>query len=156
MNQQIFFEVCELQENYVQVIDNNALESWPEFFTDQCRYRIVPRENVDENLPAALLDCDSKGMLIDRVVSYRHANIYNFHYTRHVVGLPRIVSVDGDTIKAQSNYAVFQTQPNGVTTIFQVGTYLDEIVRVDGMLRFKTKECIADTFSVDRLLATPI
>ncbi len=155
MNQEIFFEVCDLQENYVQAIDNDRLEEWPEFFVEECRYKIIPRENLDENLPATLLNCDSKGMLVDRVVSYRHANVFNVHYTRHVVGMPRIISVD-DSIRAQTNYCVFQTQLNGVSTIFQVGTYLDEMVRVGGKLKFRSKECIADTFSVDRLLATPV
>ena len=155
MNQQISFEVCALQEDYVQAIDNNNLEAWPEFFVDACEYKIIPRENVDQNLPAALVYCDSKGMLIDRIVSYRHANIYNIHYTLHVVGNPRIISTDSDLITAQTNYSIFQTQTNGVTTLFQVGKYLDVMVRVDGKLKFKSKQCTIDTFSVDRLLATP-
>lgn len=38
----------------------------------------------------------------------------------------------------------------------QVRTYLDETVRVIGALEYKSKQCIADTFSIGRLLATPV
>lgn len=156
MNAELFFRVCQLQESYVQCIDNDELESWPEKFVDQCRYEVIPRENIEQNLPAMLIFCDSKAMLVDRVVSYRHANIYNLHYTRHVLGMPRILSAEGGVIKAQTNYAVFQTQLDGVSSLFQVGCYLDEIVSQGEELKFKVKRCIADTYSVDRLLATPI
>jgi len=39
---------------------------------------------------------------------------------------------------------------------FQIGIYLEDIVRVKGALKSKSKQCIADTFSIDRFLAIPI
>lgn len=155
-NAELFFQVCQLQESYAQCIDNDDLESWPEKFLDVCLYEVQPKENEVQNLSAPLICCDTKKMLIDRVVSYRNANIYNLHYTRHVLGMPRILSVTQDLIKVQTNFAIFQTQLDGVSTLFLVGTYLDEIVNEGGSLKFKTKRCIIDTYSIDRLLATPV
>ncbi len=66
--------------DYIDSIDSDRLEAWPEYFTQKCIYKIIPRENVERNLPISLVYCDNKGMLIDRVVSLRKANVYNLHY----------------------------------------------------------------------------
>ncbi|WP_454916217.1 aromatic-ring-hydroxylating dioxygenase subunit beta [Xanthobacter sediminis] len=148
--------VADLQNSYAQTINNDQLELWPNFFTDRCLYKVVPRENHDENLPACLVMCDSKGMLEDRVTSYRNANIYNLHFTRHVIGMPRIITATDDTIAAETSYAIFQTQLDGETSVFQVGRYLDTIVVEQDELKFKEKICVFDTYRVHRLLATPV
>ncbi|ACK50428.1 aromatic-ring-hydroxylating dioxygenase beta subunit [Methylocella silvestris BL2] len=156
INIEALLDVAHLQNSYVQAIDDDKLESWPNFFTDQCLYKLSPRENYDENLPACLIMCDSKAMLEDRIVSYRNANIYNCHFTRHIVGMPRITASNGETISAETSYAIFQTQLNGETSVFQVGRYLDTIVNDHGQLKFKEKICVFDTYRVHRLLATPV
>src|SRR5271170_7016722 len=35
---------------------------WPEFFTEQCVYRLQPRENFERGFPLATLSFESKGM----------------------------------------------------------------------------------------------
>ena len=64
----LWFELHQLQERYVHALDNDRLEQWPDFFTDDCLYEIVPRENADAGLPIGIIYCDSKKMLQDRVV----------------------------------------------------------------------------------------
>ena len=61
-------ELEDLFAAYAACLDDGELERWPEFFTDDCRYEIIPRENFERRLPLAVLRCESKGMLIDRVV----------------------------------------------------------------------------------------
>lgn len=156
MDANLYFSLLELQQQYVQSIDDDELDAWPEFFTESCVYQVVPRENYDEGLPAALINCDSKGMLVDRVVSLRHANIYNIHTTRHVVGAPRILSQADGKICTETSYAIFQTQVDGETSVFQVGRYLDEVVQIGEQLLFCSKICVADTSRVNRLLSTPV
>ncbi len=149
-------EVEALQAEYVETIDDDRLEDWPELFTDRCLYRVIPRENADRGLPVATIFCDSKGMLIDRIVSLRKANIYPLHHYRHVLSAVRVKSVHDDVIHVQSNYAVFQTRNDGKTTVYNVGKYLDEIVRVEDALKFKSKSAIFDTNRVDTLMVRPI
>ena len=36
-------EVVGLNYRYARCLDENRLEEWPEFFTDDCRYLIQPR-----------------------------------------------------------------------------------------------------------------
>ena len=75
-----------LMAEYAMAIDDNRLEDWVELFDEACDYKVLTRENVEQNLPNVLMWCDSKDMLRDRVESYRHVNLYNLHYDRHVLG----------------------------------------------------------------------
>ena len=46
-------EVEDLIHAYVQCIDDDRLEEWPDFFADDCLYKVIPRENADLGLPVA-------------------------------------------------------------------------------------------------------
>jgi anthranilate 1,2-dioxygenase small subunit len=150
------FRVERLLARYVQCIDSDKLEEWPEFFVEQCVYRVIARENTERNLPMAAMFCDSKRMLIDRVVSARHANIYEKHTYRHVVSSTIAQAPTTDSVRATSNYAVYRTRTNGVTELYNTGIYHDEIVLRDGMWLFREKQVVFDTHRIDSLLVTPL
>lgn len=38
----LWYELHRLQERYVSVIDTDCLEQWPDLFTEDCVYEIVP------------------------------------------------------------------------------------------------------------------
>jgi anthranilate 1,2-dioxygenase small subunit len=150
----------ELQYAYVHCIDDDRLEEWPEFFTEQCLYKVVPRENVEQNLPIALMYCDSRGMLQDRVVAHRAANLYAPHYYRHMVSAIRILGRERSDILAQTNYTVFRTMADpihyGETEVYSVGKYVDRIVFEEEKARFQEKIVIVDTCKIQSLLVTPL
>jgi len=137
-------------------IDEDRLEEWTELFAEPCNYTITTRENYDQGLPVALMSCDSPGMLRDRVLSLRHANIFNIHLTRHVVGNVQVLEVSDGVFTVNSSYAVYQTDPEGASTLFSVGRCLDEVVEEGGEYKFRSRQVIADTWGVPILLATPI
>jgi anthranilate 1,2-dioxygenase small subunit len=150
-------EVEDLVARHAELIDEDRLEEWPELFTEDCVYKIISRENVDRGLPISAIFCDSRKMLVDRVVSLRQANIYPTHHYRHVLSTTRLDMAEGGLIKARTNYVVFQTRNNGETSIYNAGRYLDEIVRdADGALRFKSKLAVFDTNRIDTLMVRPI
>ena len=113
-------------------------------------YRITSRENYDGNLPMAVVFCDSKGMLRDRVVSLREANIYNPHYARHLVTNIRVLAEENEVYHVHSSYQVTQTSLDGETRIFSVGRYLDRIVMDGDGPRFKERSVIADTGAIQK------
>jgi anthranilate 1,2-dioxygenase small subunit len=149
-------EVEDLIHAYVQCIDDGDLEAWPDFFVDDCLYKVIPRENVDLGLPVSVMFCDTKGMLRDRITALRKANIYAPHFYRHLVSNTRILGEQAGVITAQTNYGVFQTLLDGETRVYNTGKYLDKIIRVNGHLRFKEKLCIFDTNRIQTLMVTPI
>lgn len=44
---------------YSDVLDEGELERWPDFFTADCVYKVIPRENFEQDLPIALIYCES-------------------------------------------------------------------------------------------------
>ena len=61
-----------LMAEYAMAIDENRLEDWVELFDEACDYRIVTRENVEQDLPNVLMWCE-QDMLRDRW-SHREVN----------------------------------------------------------------------------------
>jgi len=152
--------VEELLAAYVTAIDDGDLERWPEFFTADCSYRIVPRENDSLNLPLAVMSCDSRAALTDRIAAYRRANLFAPHAYRHMLGPVRVLDEGNREMGARTNYAVFRTALDpidyGISEVFSVGEYRDRIVIVDGVARFREKTVVVDTCKIHTLLATPL
>jgi len=149
-------EIHQLQERYCAALDNDRLEEWASLFTADCLYEIAPRENVDMGLPIGLVYCDNQRMLRDRVLSLRHANIYEVHAYRHMVSGLQIKQIDPMTVEATSSYVVVQTRTDGESFVYQAGRYEDRLVRTPEGWRFKQRRAIYDTSRVMTLLATPI
>jgi anthranilate 1,2-dioxygenase small subunit len=145
--------VCDLLAEYGALIDMAKFDEWLDLFAEECRYQIVPRENFDRGLPAALVFCDSRAMLEDRIQALREANKYNIHTDRHVIGLLRIF--DGG-LMVEAPFTVFQTDQEGETRLFATGLYRDRLEIVGRGLKIREKLVLLDTFAVPSLLATPL
>ena len=145
-----------LMADYAMAIDEDRLEDWVELFTEDCDYRVVTRENVEQGLPNILMWCDNKDMLRDRVESYRHVNEYNPHYDRHVLGPLRFVAQKEGVCSFDVSYSLFQTSLEGESRLFSVGRYRVEARLESGAARLNAVSVIADTGLVPTLLATPI
>jgi anthranilate 1,2-dioxygenase small subunit len=143
--------LSDLMAEYGMALDEDRLEDWVELFVEECDYRVVTRENVEQGLPNVLMWCDNKNMLRDRVESYRQVNLYNPHYDRHVIGPLRML---GDS-SFEASYSLFQTDLEGNSRLFSVGRYRVEALMGD-KARIRTMLVIADTGTIPSLLATPI
>ncbi len=137
-------------------MDNGEWDRWPEFFTDDCLYRIQLRENHERGLPLATLSLESKGMLKDRTYGIRETPFHDPYYQRHIVGAPLIRKADGDRIVAETNYAVLRTKPDQMTNVYNVGRYLDTVVPTPEGWRFASRLCIFDSEMIPNSLIYPI
>jgi anthranilate 1,2-dioxygenase small subunit len=149
-------EAGSLLDEYVERIDEDRLEEWLELFTEDATYQVLPRDNLEQNLPASLILCTSKKMLRDRIVSLRNANLYNPHYDRHFVSGVRVKPDATGGWHLRANYVVYQTSHEGQSRLFSVGGYRDKLRMEGGRLLFSEKVVIVDTFAVPSLLATPL
>jgi anthranilate 1,2-dioxygenase small subunit len=145
-----------LMAEYAMAIDDNRLEDWVELFDEACDYKVVTRENVEQSMPNILMWCDNKNMLRDRVESYRHVNLYNLHYDRHVLGPLRFLKQEGSNWTFDVSYSLFQTELEGASRLFSVGKYRVEALVGNDAGRLKSVTVIADTGLVPSLLATPV
>jgi anthranilate 1,2-dioxygenase small subunit len=148
-------ELLALQDRYVATIDNDRLEYWPKLFTKDCLYQIISKENEDHNLPAPVMHCENTGMLRDRVVALRNANIYAKPAYRHFLSGMEWREEEGG-YALSTNYLVVNTSQDGASAVYQAGRYLDLVVRTPEGLCFRRKRCVYDTLRVQTLLAYPI
>lgn len=150
------FAIHDLYAEYAAAIDESRLEDWLELFDETCTYRIVPRENYDAGLPLALVLCESKDMVRDRVLALRQANEYAIHVDRHIVSGIRLRGRVGDVVRVDADYAVFQSNSEGEASLFAVGQYVDEVVLVGARALFRAKTVVMDNSCVPHAISTPI
>lgn len=153
---QILLDLIRLNSEYAAAVDAAQWQAWIDFFTEDCEYKIQPRENHERGFPLSTLSLLSKNMLRDRVYGIHETLYHDPYYQRHVVGLPVIREIKDDVIIAEANYAVFRTKLSGESTVFNVGRYLDRIQRVDHSLKFASRLCIYDSEMIPNSIIYPI
>ena len=149
-------QLDQLNAAYAAALDDKRFDDWPLFFLEDGHYKIQARENFDRGLPLALMALESQGMMKDRVYGITQTIYHGPYYMRHIISPARVVSVDGDVVKAQANYAVFRTKPGATSEVYNVGRYIDEIVRVEGNLKIKNRCCVYDSEMILNSLIYPV
>lgn len=153
----IIYRVERLTADYIGCIDDDALERWPLFFTADGLYRIVSRETYTRGMPAGFLYCRGQGMMQDRIMSLRRANIYEPHLYRHLVSGTRLIRAEPEGgWRLHTNFQVIRTMHSGEMTLFAVGFFDDVLVEQDGALLFREKTVVCDSSRIDTLLVIPI
>ena len=152
----LHFEIDRLNSAYAQILDDERFEEFPELFVEDCLYRVVPRENHLLGLPIAVIHCESKGMIKDRVHAARESTMAEPRTLRHFVTNIRILEAGDAAIRAQASVLIVQTMINRMTEIVLSGFYLDRIVRSDGRLLFKERLCIYDSLLLPTSLIAPV
>lgn len=153
---QLHFDIDQLNVAYAAALDEKRFDAWPEFFLEEGRYVLQARENFDRRLPLALMDLESRGMMKDRVYGITQTIYHGPYYTRHVVSPTRVLSIAGDVVTAETNYAVFRTRPASVSEVYNVGRYIDEIVRTGEGLKFRRRLCVYDSEMILNSLIYPV
>lgn len=149
-------ELEQLYTDYVHCLDADALERWPDFFTDDCFYRITSAENYEAGMPLGLIRATSRNMLKDRISALREANIYEPQRYRHLVSSIKILEEQEGALDLVANFIVVRTMQDGEMTIFGAGRYLDQVRYEGGAWKFARKIVVLDSRQIDTLLAIPI
>ena len=143
--------------SYAACLDAGSYAEWPDYFTENCLYRIVPRENFEMGLPLATLSLTSRAMLVDRVYGIESTIFHAPYYQRHVIGPLLIATSEAlDTFAVEANYCVFRTKRDMPSEVFNAGRYVDRVVRDGDRLRFAEKLCVFDSELVPNSLIYPI
>jgi anthranilate 1,2-dioxygenase small subunit len=148
--------IVAVQAAYIRCIDGNALEQWPEFFADDCLYKVTTADNQRNGLDAGIIYADSKGMLTDRVLALRQANVYEKQSYRHILGLPVIVSNGGGEAECETPFLVVRIMHDGQSDVFATGVYLDRLRAEGNGLKFTSRIVVCDSSRIDTLMALPL
>jgi anthranilate 1,2-dioxygenase small subunit len=143
-----------LHARYVHALDADNLEDWPNFFTENGRYRIATAENEERGLPLPVLSAEGRGMMRDRIQSLRHANIYEPQRYRHLVSAVLIQKIDPNEVRSIANFVVIRIMQDGDSIIFASGRYVDRIALAE--MKYHERVVICDSRRFDTLLAIPL
>jgi len=148
--------LIELFATYMDALDDEQFEAWPEFFVEKGVYKIVARENVERDLPLATWSCTSRAMMTDRVVAIRNASVFSPRYMRHVGSMLRVLGEEGGVISASLGFSVFETMQDEPTRVFITGQYRAKIALTAEGPRFQELLVVYDTSLIPGLLVFPI
>ncbi len=151
-----YVHVLDLYARYARAIDEGRFQDWLDLFADDCSYVVVPLENTRQDLQLPIIRCRTRAMLGDRIVSLQQANIYNIHTDRHLISNVQVIEEAQDRIRAEADFAIFQTDQEGETRLFSVGRYRTELAGPVEALRIRAQHVTVDTASVPTLMATPL
>ena len=142
---------------YARLLDDGPLEEWPSLFTEECLYLVIPRDNFDQGLPMAIMRCESRGMLEDRVRAVQETIMYEPRYLRHQITNVEGVLTEEGHISATANYSVIEVLEGELPKILSVGRSLDRVaVTADGRLQFAEKRIVYDSVMVPNTIVYPI
>jgi anthranilate 1,2-dioxygenase small subunit len=149
-------EIDALYADYAHCLDDDALEDWPRFFTEDCYYRITSAENFEAGLPLGIVYATSKAMLVDRVMALRKANIYEPQRYRHMIGAIKIGAEEAAGLSVVANLMVARIMQDGAMMLFAAGRYVDRLARQGNSWKFARKDVVLDSRQIDTLLAIPL
>jgi len=153
---QLRAEIEALYARGAELLDEGPISAWPSLFTENGSYKAVTRENVDQGWALALMLCESRAAIEDRVYAIEHLSLTIPRHTRHLTSGLRIAA-DGSGWRVEANFAVFETLAGAQTVCFAAGLYRDKIVReANGALRFQERIAIADSALIRNSLVIPL
>ncbi len=149
-------ELESLYAEYAELLDDGPLASWPQLFSEECEYLVVPRDNYERGLPIAIMRCESRGMLMDRVRAVQETIMHEPRYLRHhITNLRGAERADG-TIDVRANFSIAEVLPDELPRLLMTGRYVDRVVRAGGELRFLAKHCVFDSVLVPNTIVVPV
>ena len=148
--------LADLYAAYDAALDEGDWAHWPEFFTEDCLYQVLPRENYDSGLPAALIYAESRAMLADRIVALKNAMFFAPRIIRRLTGSVLLRAIEPDGMRLAASFALLQTMLNEPSELLLCGRCYDRVVEDDGTLRFAERICVTDATSIPTSLIYPI
>ncbi len=142
--------------DYAHRLDDGDIDEWTGFFTEDATYQITTRENFEAGYPIGIMLCKGRGMMEDRILALKTANVFEPHTYCHIVGRPDLRGESPGTLTSRSNFIVYRTMEDGEAQLFATGKYLDRIVFEGGEPKFSERRVILDSRRIDVLLVFPV
>lgn len=137
-------------------IDDDRLEEFPDFFSPDGVYKVVSRFNLEQGMPFAQINCTGKGMILDRIVSIRNANLFRGHRYRHFVSGTVCSREPDGRVTARTNCQIVRTINDEASTLFASCEYRDTIVEADSRLLLSERLVVLDSKGLETALVLPI
>lgn len=148
-------EIRDLYDAYYGTLDDVDLHAWPEYFTEDCLYRVIPRENFEAGYTLCTMQAESRGMLKDRVTGLTRTQMYAPRYYRRFPTAPRMMGEDNGVASVRHNLLVVQTLIDKPSDIVLSAVCHDKVVRDGDRLRFVERVVVFDSEMIPNSLVYP-
>lgn len=145
----------DLYDEYYGVLDDVRLAEWPEFFTEECLYRVIPRENWERGYTLSTMQAESRGMLQDRVAGLTGSQMYAPRYYRRFPGPLRVAGQAAEGARVRHNLLMVQTLIDKQSDIVLAGVCHDLVVQDGERLRFRERIVVFDSEMVPNSFIYP-
>jgi anthranilate 1,2-dioxygenase small subunit len=149
-------EIDAFHGEYCAALDANDVERWPDFFSEDARYRVTSRENALLDMPVGLVYCEGLDMIRDRALAVGHSQMFAPRHMLHVLGITRVIEEAGGAIFSQTPFILLQTLIEGPSSVHLAGTYFDRFVRRGEQLLLADRQVVHDTEVLATALAYPV
>lgn len=150
------FEIEGLYARYARLIDEGPLTEWPQLFTQEAIYKIVTGENVVQSWPLALVLCEGRAAIEDRVKAISELMLTIPRRMRHLISGLSVAALAPNKWTASASFAVFESLPGKPTQLFATGLYRDVLDGSESELLFEEKLVICDGELIRNSLVLPL
>lgn len=147
--------VRDFYDEYYSVLDDGRLDDWPDLFTAECLYRVIPRENFERGFTLCTMQAESRGMLQDRVSGLTKTQVYIPRYYRRFPGPLRMIGPDGAGMRSRHNLLMVQTLIDQQSEIVLAAVCHDVLVIDEGRPRLRERVVVFDSEMVPNSLIYP-
>jgi 3-phenylpropionate/cinnamic acid dioxygenase small subunit len=151
-------EVEDLLYAYADCLDHGDITEWADFFTDDCLYKLISKENWDLGLPLGTIFAEGRGGILDRIAAVTQTTVYHERALTHLITNTRVLGEADGMVEMTANYAVLETLTNQYTKILNSGRYLGKLARGGKGKGLKIKEliCVFDSALVPASIIYPV
>jgi 3-phenylpropionate/cinnamic acid dioxygenase small subunit len=148
--------LMDLYQDCAAALDEQRYDDWSGFFRDDALYRIVPRENHELGMPIALVHCEGRGMMADRITAIKEAAMFRPRALRRFVTPPRIVGADGARLQTRASVLLVETLHDQLTRVVLSGVFHDVVERTDQGFLLAERLCIYDSLMLPDSVIEPV
>ncbi len=136
------------------MLDDFQIEAFVDEFTEDGSYRLIPRDNLDRDLPVHIINDDKPRLRYRRDLILRHWQYEPFRATRMLSNI-LIDFVARELAESVANFVVYQTDAEGASSLHMVGKFRDRIVLDGTRWRIKDRLAILENFMPDKVIVVP-
>ena len=136
------------------LLDDFEIGTFVEEFTDDARYRLIPRENYVLNSPVCIIDDTKKRLRYRRDLILKHWHYEKFRENRSLGNV--LVRLTGDNAaETRATFVIYHTDEEGRTSLHLTGVLQDKLVRQSGRWRIHVRLEILDTVMPQHAIVVP-
>ncbi|MEZ5649872.1 MAG: aromatic-ring-hydroxylating dioxygenase subunit beta [Burkholderiaceae bacterium] len=147
----------DLYDDYFACLEDQDIDRWPSYFTDDGHYLVQSAENHSLGLPIGEIFCDSAAMMRDRSKALQATSVYESRRLRYFPGVLRVGQAMQDgAIPVELGYMAVESIVGDPPVLFSAGRSYDVVVQTGNGLRFRKRTVVYDHTWILNSLVFPL